>query len=265
MKRILAFVLLIAFTVISVNAQTADPTNAFRAGLAAYQSGDYALAVTQYNIAIAQDPTRGYFYYNRGLALTASGNTAGGLADFQKSNELNPSAQASYQMAMIYYQNKQMDAAKAAFENAKMIKDDLDAMNFYLGMIYFKQNDFEDGEKCFSLYTEHVKNNPEAYYFRGFCEAKNGKYPEAIKSLKYALMYKDRDWKFYYKMYEVYDALNDKQNALNNISMVIEIGEHKPEYYEIRSKLYTDMGDEYRASEDMAKARELQQTGAATK
>ena len=150
-------------------------------------------------------------------------------------------------------------------ENAKMIKDDLDAMNFYLGMIYFKQNDFEDGEKCFSLYTEHVKNNPEAYYFRGFCEAKNGKYPEAIKSLKYALMYKDRDWKFYYKMYEVYDALNDKQNALNNISMVIEIGEHKPEYYEIRSKLYTDMGDEYRASEDMAKARELQQTGAATK
>jgi hypothetical protein len=51
-------------------------------------------------------------------------------------------------------------------------------------------------------------------------------------------MYKNSDWKLYYEMYEIYLAMNDKENAHYSLSMVIELGEKKPEHYEERARLF---------------------------
>jgi regulator of sirC expression with transglutaminase-like and TPR domain len=72
------------------------------------------------------------------------------------------------------------------------------------------------------------------------------------------------DWKYYYKMYDLFVAMNDTQRALNNISMVIDLGERRREYYQQRAVLYNQMGDNYRAKQDMIAAEQLKQTAAAT-
>lgn len=238
---------------------TQTPNEIFRIALAATNEGDYNLALTSFNRAISIDPNRNYFYYNRGMLYKTMGKPDMALPDFQKSSELKPTAEAHYQMGLIKYQRDDFAGAKNEFEQAKLIREDLDNLNFYLGMIYFKDKNYEDALRCFQLFTARVVNNPDAFYFRGFCEAKAGKYEEALLSLKAALIYKDRDWKFYFKMYEVYLALGDKQDALNNITMIIEMGNGKPEFYEYRAKLYQEMGMDFKADEDLQSAKQARE------
>lgn len=233
------------------------PNEAFKIAFAAYQQGSYDLALKSFNLAISIDPSRNYFYYNRALTYKALGNNDKALADFKVSNDLKLTAEAYYQMGLIYYEQNKMDDAQEQFEQAKLIRDDIERMNFILGMIYYKANRFEDAAKCFHDFTTHVKNNADAYYYRGLSEAKLGQYGEAITSLKFAMMYKNNDWKLYYKMYEIYLAMNDKENALYSISMVIELGEKKPEHYEERARLYLDTGNMFKYEEDSQTAKDL--------
>lgn len=240
-----------------IKAQTATPNEIFKIAFAAHQSGNYELAIRDYTLAIFLDPTRNYFYYNRGMTYKIMGSNELAMKDFQRSNELKQTAEAFYQLGIIKYLKGDLDGARVEFENAKLIREDLENMNFYLGMIYYRNNRFEDAAKCFYDFTNHVKTNADAYYYRGLAEAKSGKYKEAIVSFKFAMIYKDNDWKLYYKMYQIYMAMNDKINAANSLSMVIEMGEKKPDYYEARASLYTDAGDLYRAELDLKAAKEL--------
>ncbi|MBL7779451.1 MAG: tetratricopeptide repeat protein [Chitinophagales bacterium] len=263
LKNIL-LTLLIVSAVSWGKAQTAStsPNEVFKIAYSAYQMGNYELALKNYNLAITIDPSRNYFYYNRGLTFKALGNIGRALADFRMSTEFKPTAEAFYQIGLMSYEKNDLDAALAEFEKARELKEDLERMNFYMGMIYYRNNRFEDAAKCFYTYTQHVKNFPDAYYYRGLCEAKVGKYAEAITSFKFAMMYKNNDWKLYYKMYEIYLAMNDKNNALYSISMVIELGEKKPEHYDERARLYLDTGDMQRYDDDVQTAKEIRQATA---
>lgn len=242
-----------------------SPNEVFKIAFAAYQMGNYGLAIKNYDIAISLDPTRNYFYYNRGLTYKALGQTAKASADFKMSTEFKPTAEAYYQLGLISYEAHDLDEALFQFENARQLKDNVEKMNFYLGMIYFKNNRYDDAATAFAKYCEVVKNNPDAYYYRGLSEAKIGRYEESIRSFKFAMMYKNNDWKLYYKMYEIYLAMNDKSNALYSISMVIELGEKKPEHYEERARLYLDTGDLFKYEEDTKISKELRASTASVK
>jgi tetratricopeptide (TPR) repeat protein len=196
------------------------------------------------------------------MAYAALNHPEKALSDFKKSNQLVTTAEACYQIGAINYKIGEMETAKAALEKARLIRDDLENMNFYLGMIYFKEKRYEDSYKCFHDYTDHNRNNPEAFYYQAYSEAKLGKNNEASLSLRMATIYQSKDWKYYYKMYDLYMAMGDKPNALNNISMVIDLGEHKREYYQQRSQLYAEAGDSYRAKEDSLAAEQAGQTAA---
>lgn len=247
---------------ISTNAQTdvtAGPSanQIFKNAFSAYQEGNYAVAITGFNTAIATDPNRNYFYYNRGMAYKAMGNTTKALADFNACNNLKPTAEAYYQEGIIYFEKSDYENARVQFENAKALREDIERMNFCLGMIYYRLDRLEDALKCFQEYTVTIRNYADAYYYRGLTEAKLGQYNEALVSFKFALRYKDSDWVLYYKMYEFYMALGDKQNALNSISMVIEVGEKKIEHYEKRAALYKELGIDFKYDEDIASINQL--------
>ncbi len=256
LKKLFGFVC-IALSAITLSAQSPTPNEVFKTAFAAHQLGNFELAIKNFTLAISIDPARNYFYYNRGMTYKAMSNNELALKDFQRSNELKQTAESFYQIGIIKYIKGDLDGARAEFENAKMIREDLENMNFYLGMIYYRNNRFEDAAKCFYDFTNHVKTNADAYYYRGLAQAKSAHYPEAIESFKFAMMYKNNDWKLFYKMYEIYLAMNDKPNAIYSLSMVIEMGEGKPDYYEERARLYADSGDLFRAELDLKSAKEL--------
>jgi tetratricopeptide (TPR) repeat protein len=208
------------------------------------------------------DPNRNYFYYNRGLTAKAMGNNAQAATDFKKSLDLKTTAEAYYQLGLLAYQRKDMAEAKTEFENARMLRSDMTDMNFFLGLIYFKDKQYEEGYKCFQSCTDNNKNNAEAYYYRGFCAAELGMRDEAVQSLKYAIVYNGKEYRYFLKMFEVYKTLGDNQNALNNITMVIELGERKPENYLKRAELYKLTGQDFLAEEDNKTAAQLSTSAA---
>ncbi|MBK7147783.1 MAG: tetratricopeptide repeat protein [Bacteroidetes bacterium] len=254
----------LAFTLLFsawVNAQTANPNpsvnEVFKIAFSAYQQGNYDLALKNYDLALQIDQSKSYLYYNRALCLRAMGNVSKAVSDFRLANDLKPTAEAYYQIGLVSYEKGDLEAALEQFEAAKLIKEDVERMNFLMGMIYYRNNRFEESLKCFYTFTDRVKNYADAYYYRGLSEAKVGRYADAIVSFKFAMMYKNNDWKLYYKMYEIYLAMNDKKNALYSLSMVIELGEKKADFYEERARLYLDIGDTFKYEEDLATAKSI--------
>lgn len=268
MKLFTRNLIVFLFVVLStrVYTQTAN-TNAsvnevFKIAFAAYQQGNYDVALRNYDLALKMDQSKSYLYYNRALCLKAMGLSSKAISDFRLSNDLKPTAEAYYQIGLISYEKGNLEEAQEYFEQAKTIKEDVERMNFLLGMIYYRNNRYEESLKCFYTFTDKVKNYADAYYYRGLSEAKLGRYSESITSFKFAMMYKNNDWKLYYKMYEIYLAMNDKNNALYALSMVIELGEKKADFYEERARLYLDGGDTYKYEEDMATAKALKNSTA---
>ena len=235
--------------------QTAPTGNeAFKIGFAAYQQGNYDLAIKNYNQAISAEPGRNYFYYNRGLAYKAEDKNDLALADFRQSCNLKPTAEAYYEIGAAQYKKADFTAAKSNLEKSRALRSDFENLNFYLGLIYFNEEQYDKGTACLEEYTKRVKSNPDAYFFCALCQAKTGKRDAAAVSVKLVSILKGNDPKYYYKMYQLYAAIDDNQSALNNLTMLIETGAHKAEYYKARAALYEQMGDKQKSDEDLALA-----------
>ncbi len=226
----------------------------FQVGFSAANSGQYDIAVKNFTMAIDIDPSRIYFYYHRGLAFKAKGEKNEAIADFNKCLSMKPIAEAYYQIGVYKYEDLDLMTAKTYFEQTKALKEDVDKTNFYLGVINYRLNQFDSAEALLTKFTHLVKTNADAFLYLAMVKVKMHKFDEVGSLLKLASLYNDNDWKLHLKMYDIYKEMGDKSNMLYNISMVIEMGQTKPEYYNIRAQLYREQGDSMRADYDLAAA-----------
>ena len=228
----------------------------FQVGFSSSTSGQYDLAIKNYTLAIGLDPNRIYFYYHRGLAYKSAGRKAQAAQDFNQCISMKPIAEAYYELGIFKYEEKNLAAAKSLFETAASLKEDLDKTNFYLGVINYRLNQFDSAEACLTRFTHIVKTNSDAFLYLAMARVKLHQFGDVPELLKFAGLYIDNDWKLHLKMYDIYKEIGDKQNMLYNISMVIEMGQTKPEYYNIRAQLYLDLGDNIRADYDLRAAKD---------
>ncbi|MFN8308362.1 MAG: hypothetical protein U0T73_00220 [Chitinophagales bacterium] len=254
MKQLFTTIIVITLALNSRAADSKVPVGAndyFQIGFEAANQGNPALAVKNYNLAIGLDPSRICFYYHRGLANRALGNKAAAIADFNSCNNLRPIAEAYYQIGLFKYEESNLLGAKQEFEKARELKEDVEKVNFYLGVINYRIGDFPTAVKNLERFTTLVKTNSDAFLFLALANVKLKHFDEARGFLKSASLYTTNDWKLYLKMYEIYREIGDLDNQLYNLSMVIELGQHKAEYYLMRAKIYQQLGDKERANEDL--------------
>lgn len=84
----------------------------YRRGLAYYKTGDCDLAVYNYNKAIQYHVKSAEVYYNRGLAFSRKKEYEQAMLDFNKALELKPDFAYVYEeRANIYFYNKEYDKA----------------------------------------------------------------------------------------------------------------------------------------------------------
>ncbi len=227
----------------------------FQIGFNAATNGQYNVAVENYTNAIGQDPNRIYFFYHRGLAYKALGNKNAAIADFKQCISMKPIAEAYYELGVYKYEDLDLMGARILFNHAKELKDDVDKLNFYLGVINYRLNNYDTAEALLTHYVHLVKTNSDAFLYLAMIKVKMHKYDEVSPMLKLASLYNDNDWKLHLKMYDIYKEMDDKENMLYHISMVIELGESKPEYYAIRAALYQERGESLRAEYDLQSAK----------
>lgn len=230
----------------------ADAGGYFKEGFQLFTDGQYDAAIKNYNLAIGLDPSKSYYYFHRANALQAKGNKELALKDYSKSNELKPNAESYYQIGLIKYDRRDSIGALASFEQVRTIRDNFEKLYYYLGVLYFRTNRIDSSVSCLNRYTSSVKTNGDAYYYLALNKVKQNQYEEATGFLNKVLMYNNNDWHGYFKLYEVYMLMNNKEKALYNISMVIELGQTKSSYYLIRAELYDALGYSEKAKEDRA-------------
>lgn len=259
MKQFAAILLvLVSFAVSAGSPAPTAPQSAnefFQLGFNAANNGQYDVAIKNYSTAIDIDPTRIYFYYHRGLAHKALGEKAQATADFNQCLSMKPIAEAYYEIGVFRYEAMDLNGAKDYFEKAKELKDDVDKLNFYLGVINYRMNNYDTAEVQLAHYVHLIKTNSDAFLYLALVKLKMQKYDEVSPMLKLACLYNDNDWKLHLKMYEIYKEIGDKDNMLAHISMVIELGQTKPEYYNIRAQLYLEKGENLRAGYDLLYAK----------
>lgn len=209
----------------------------FQIGFAAANNGQYDVALENYSQAIELDPNRIYFFYHRGLAYRSLGNKSSAIADFSHCIAMRPLAEAYYQLGIIKYEDQDFSSALGYFQKSKELKDDVDKVNYYLGVLNYRANNFETAEALLTHYTHLVRTNPDAFLYLAMTKVKQHKYTEVQPLLKLAALYKDNDWKFHLTMYDIYKEIGDKDNMFYHISMVIELGHAQPEYNAIRAQL----------------------------
>ena len=224
----------------------------FQIGFDAASAGQYDTAVKYFTQAIQIDSTRIYFFYHRGLALKALSKKSKAIADFKKCVSIRPLAEANYELGLYKFNDGDMTGAKYYLESARAMRNNIDKLGYYLGVTYYHLGDFDSAEALLDRYIYTVKNHPDSYFYLALVKIKLNKSQEVTPMLQLAGLYNEySDWTLHYKMYEIYREMHDKENMFYHITMVIELGETKPEYYNIRSKLYKERGESLNASYDL--------------
>jgi tetratricopeptide (TPR) repeat protein len=95
--------------------------------------GNYALALADFDQALAREPEQAYAYNNRGLALLKLGQEAAGLADIQHGLALDPTNAYGYRNLGIYHLDRgEYLAALRQFEQAQELDSTTHELSAYL-------------------------------------------------------------------------------------------------------------------------------------
>lgn len=222
----------------------------FKDGFSLYQSGNYEQAINSFNLAIGLEPERNYFYYHRGNANKMLGNKAEAIADYNKCNELKPTAEAYYTLGTIYIEQKDSTSAFSNFIKANEIRPDIEKLNFYMALYHYKKGEDTAALTFIDKYITKYINKVDGFILKHLICLHLKNYKDAIQSLDQALTRDYNDWKIYYHYYLVYKEMNNYENAIYNLTMVIEMGHKKSVYYQERAKLYSMIGNTDKANED---------------
>lgn len=128
-------------------------------------------------------------YYNKGVAALEEGNWLLAVQHFRKCLELDGRYSPAYhELADIYYQNGQLDAATSVLKDAIILDPkDMEA-TFALGSVYVAKGKFTDALRVFKrLEHEAPEFAPELYYNMGICYKNLNKPVMALDYMEMAL------------------------------------------------------------------------------
>lgn len=128
----------------------------FQAGVAAFGTGNFALAATQFEAAIARAPTVAALHVNLALAYARLNRITDAVASLEKAAALAPNdPPIQYQLGSAYVDLRSYEKAAAALEKGLAAKPNLatDALALEatttLGAVYFAQGKIVEAEMQF--------------------------------------------------------------------------------------------------------------------
>jgi len=166
-------------------------------GVAYGRKGEYAKAISDFNIAIGLRPGYATAYDNRGHAYSLQGDFARAIPDFNTAIELKPDYYLAYYNRGYAYKIKD-DKTQAIDDFTNAIKLKPDYVNAYSnrGIVY---SDLGDNIRAISDYNKAIELRPDKasyYYNRGLAHKEQGNNDQAIidfqKSLKLVTSPSDR-------------------------------------------------------------------------
>ena len=170
-------------------------------------------------------------FYQLGMSYKSNKLFKQSLDAFKKSVKLNPNwGLGHYELGLIYQMTLNDDLAIYHFELANK-NENFDDLNYRLGILYFKNEQFYKSMKRLKEYLVHNMNDIETMKIIGDIFLKLGRFPEAIDIFSRLIENDPNNQSFYYNIASSFYQLNDLDNALDYFLKVIDLDEEDYNVY----------------------------------
>lgn len=160
----------------------------FQAGVAAFNSGQFEQAVTQFQAAIAQAPAVPALHVNLAMAYFRLNRPADAVASLEQAAALGPGdAAVQYQLGSAYVDMQAYDKAVAALQRGLAARPDLarDALaaeaTATLGAVYFAQGKVPEAEAEFQRVLAATPRHAAATLGMGKVHFSRNEVPKALE------------------------------------------------------------------------------------
>ncbi|NER36152.1 MAG: tetratricopeptide repeat protein [Oscillatoria sp. SIO1A7] len=227
-------------------------------GIVRYDQGDIAAAISDYSKALEINHNNAKAYNNRGIARKAQGDIAGAISDYNKAIEINPNYAYAYGGRGIA-RKAQGDFAGAISDYNKAIEiNPKDAIAYCSrGIARYDQGDFAGAISDYNKAIEINPNFADAYNNRGVARYNQGDFAGAISDYNKAIEINPNNANAYNNRGNARANQEDFAGAISDYNKAIEINPKYASAYHNRGNARRDSGDKRGAIGDFRKAADL--------
>lgn len=261
-------ILLVFAIFLSVGLQAQQMPEAWYRSLAAYNSGEYNLALQWIDSCIAKKGNNPLFWARRGEVLFSSGDTENALKALLKAEKLKPNS-ASYTLSKLYSLKGdtascflwlknylttgdkvsegtiKLEPAFKSVEQTKQWKQiwDKDWYSVSEKLIFDAEYSLsnQNWEEAIDLLNPRLKGNnsrPQLIFLRGKAYSGLGSYNTAIEDFSIAIKRNKKNHTYLAERSKAYLAIEKYGYAIDDASKAIELSGGDPIYFLIRSDAY---------------------------
>ena len=212
-------------------------------GVDLYNSGQYQASLSKYDSAISLNPNCKEAYLNKGIALNSLNNITQAIETFEQCIKLFP----NYTSALIglgnsYLISGNFEKALSYFEQALKIKDQLPLALEGKCICLYELNKKEEVNQIIDELNKDNKkqeNNDEIkYLIKGNLAKDKNNFDEAINCYDKCLEKNKNSYEAYYNKALCEIALNNNENALNNLNEALNIKKLFPQALDAKGCLF---------------------------
>lgn len=190
-------------------------------------------AIELYKKALAINPVYREALYETGWCYNEMGKYPEAVTFLTKAKKEWPDApKVNLELGYANYQLKNDDDAIMHYSKCLELDDEYSLAYKYLGDLYYSRQEYAKALDNFKLYIIHAEKitSPLFYYKKGYCENEQGKFDDAIISLKKSLELKNDEPKCFDELGYAYYKINDAENAIiqYNKSIALKPKSHVP-------------------------------------
>lgn len=159
----------------------------FAAARTAQAHGDYEKAATEFNAAIAMNPTDPETYRFLARVYSELRRPSDAEAAYRKAIELNPGSWTAYSSLGVYYtRQEKWDAALREFTKARDLYPEVSTVHVNLGSAYYKLDRLEDAAMA---YQTALERQPDAVAYSSLASVRfyQRRYPDAVSLFERAV------------------------------------------------------------------------------
>ena len=203
-------------------------------GYTSYLLGNYNQAVKAFTNSLLQDPNNYLTYYYLAKTYQETDQNKKAKESLIKSINIEPRFSSSHmELAKIYEMIFEDELAITQYQLAKKYIGSeasyLDEINYSLGHLYYKNNNFNSAMNPLKDYIKNNLEDLETLEILGEVLIHEKRYPEAI-DIYFSLLDLEYDnINYHFNIAEAYFLMNDYQNAFEKYEEIVLLGEKNEE------------------------------------
>jgi tetratricopeptide (TPR) repeat protein len=120
-----------------------------------------------------------------------------------------------------------------------------------IGLSAYFEMDYEEAQRKLGYVVRNIKDDHEAYFYRGLAKAQQDNLKGAIRDFSYAIDLDEMNIDYYFKRATAEYHLEDWKDAISDFSQVIKLDESQSLAYYHRAYCYQNIGNYIGACRDL--------------